>query len=63
MLNLYLVLFIFSVSVLRMLSYIFFLQVLGIIKQELSKTQEPRPTDVLALALVILDRGSPEQVC
>lgn len=35
---------------------------MGIIKQELSKTQEPRPTDVLALALVILDRGSPEQV-
>ncbi|KAG0721181.1 Hermansky-Pudlak syndrome 3 protein [Chionoecetes opilio] len=37
-------------------------QVLGIIKQELSKTLEPQPTDVLALALVILDRGSPEQV-
>ncbi|XP_045621945.1 BLOC-2 complex member HPS3 isoform X2 [Procambarus clarkii] len=37
-------------------------KVLGIIKQELSKTTEPRPTDVLALALVFLDRGSPEQV-
>ncbi|XP_071522877.1 BLOC-2 complex member HPS3 isoform X3 [Panulirus ornatus] len=37
-------------------------KVLGIIKQELSKTAEPRPTDVLALALVFLDRGSPEQV-
>uniref|UniRef100_A0A0P4VX76 Uncharacterized protein n=1 Tax=Scylla olivacea TaxID=85551 RepID=A0A0P4VX76_SCYOL len=37
-------------------------KVLAIIKTELSKTQEPRPTDVLALALVILDRGSPEQV-
>ena len=39
-----------------------FLQVLAIIKQELSKTQEPRPIDVLALAVVVLDRGSPEQV-
>ncbi|XP_042207790.1 Hermansky-Pudlak syndrome 3 protein-like isoform X2 [Homarus americanus] len=37
-------------------------KVLTIIKQELSKTAEPRPTDVLALALVFLDRGSPEQV-
>ncbi|XP_069957344.1 BLOC-2 complex member HPS3 isoform X3 [Cherax quadricarinatus] len=37
-------------------------KVLGIIKQELSKTAEPRPTDVLALALVFLDRGSSEQV-
>ncbi|XP_027229784.1 BLOC-2 complex member HPS3 isoform X1 [Penaeus vannamei] len=37
-------------------------KVLSIIKQELSKTNEPRPTDVLALALVFLDRGSPEQV-
>ncbi|XP_066989982.1 BLOC-2 complex member HPS3 isoform X2 [Macrobrachium rosenbergii] len=37
-------------------------KVLAIIKQELSTTSEPRPADVLALALVFLDRGSPEQV-
>ncbi|KAK4302345.1 hypothetical protein Pmani_025562 [Petrolisthes manimaculis] len=37
-------------------------KVLAIIKQELSKSSEPRPTDVLALALVFLDRGSAEQV-
>lgn len=37
-------------------------KVLGIIKGELSKTAEPRASDVLALALVFVERGSSEQV-
>ncbi|CAL4066395.1 unnamed protein product, partial [Meganyctiphanes norvegica] len=37
-------------------------KVLSIIKGELSKTSEPRASDVLALALVFLERGSSEQV-
>lgn len=35
---------------------------LAILKKELSKYGLPRPVDVLALAVIILDRGSPEQV-
>ena len=37
-------------------------QVLGVLKRELSQHVQPRPLDVLALATVILDRGTAEQV-